>query len=52
MILALDVGNSQIFGGVIEHDEIQFRFRKTSKAGSSSDEVGVFLRSVLKENRR
>ena len=50
MILALDIGNSQIFGGVIDHDEIKFRFRKTSKASSSSDEVGVFLRSVLREN--
>ena len=50
MILALDVGNSQIFGGVIRGDEILFRFRKTSKSGSSSDEVGVFLRSVLREN--
>lgn len=50
MILALDVGNSQIFGGVVENDEIKFRFRKTSKMGSSSDEIGIFLRSVLREN--
>ncbi len=50
MILALDVGNSQIFGGVIDHDDIKLRFRKTSKSGSSSDEIGVFLRSVLREN--
>ena len=50
MILALDVGNSQIFGGIIENDEIVFRFRKTSQGGSSSDETGIFLRSVLREN--
>ncbi|GIL17549.1 MAG: type III pantothenate kinase [Oligoflexia bacterium] len=50
MILALDVGNSQIFGGVFEKDELKFRFRKTSKSGSSSDETGIFLRSVLREN--
>jgi type III pantothenate kinase len=50
MILALDVGNSQIFGGVIDKDDIRLRFRKTSKTASSSDEVGVFLRSVLREN--
>lgn len=50
MILALDVGNSQIFGGIIQNDEIKFVFRKTSKSGGSSDEVGVFLRSVLREN--
>ena len=51
MILALDVGNSQIYGGVFDDkNKIQFRFRKTSKTGSSSDEFGIFLRSVLREN--
>lgn len=50
MILALDVGNSQIFGGVFDKDELKLRFRKTSKAGSSSDEIGIFLRNVLREN--
>jgi type III pantothenate kinase len=50
MILTLDVGNSQIFGGVFIKDELKLRFRKTSKSASSSDEIGVFLRSVLKEN--
>jgi type III pantothenate kinase len=54
MILALDVGNSQILGGLIEEDssgpKILFRFRKTSKGGSSSDEYGMFLRQVLREN--
>lgn len=54
MILALDVGNSQIFGGLIEETpngpKILFRFRKTSKGGSSSDEYGLFLRQVLREN--
>jgi type III pantothenate kinase len=50
MILALDIGNSQIFGGVFEKDELKVRFRKTSKTASSSDEAGVFLRAVLREN--
>lgn len=50
MVLALDVGNSQIFGGIFEKDKIKFRFRKTSKDGASSDEIGIFLRNVLKEN--
>ncbi|MBC7385411.1 MAG: type III pantothenate kinase [Cryobacterium sp.] len=54
MILALDVGNSQIFGGIIdetsEGPKIRFRFRKTSTGGSSSDEYGLFLRDVLREN--
>lgn len=50
MILTLDVGNSQIFGGVFKEDEILFRFRRNSKGGASSDEIGIFLRSVLREN--
>lgn len=54
MILTLDVGNSQIFGGVFEgpmgKEKLKLRFRKTSKTGASSDEIGIFLRSVLKEN--
>lgn len=50
MILALDVGNSQIFGGVVDKNKITLRFRMTSKTGASSDEIGLFLKSVLREN--
>jgi type III pantothenate kinase len=50
MILTLDVGNSQIFGGVFEHGELMIRFRKTSRPPTSSDELGLFLRGVLREN--
>lgn len=50
MILALDVGNSQIFGGVFHDGELTIRFRKQSRPPTSSDELGLFLRSVLREN--
>jgi type III pantothenate kinase len=50
MILALDVGNSQIYGGVFKDDKLIVQFRKSSKQGTSSDELGVFFRSVLSEN--
>lgn len=50
MILCLDVGNSQIYGGVFEGDALQVQFRRTSLLRSSSDEFGVFFRSVLREN--
>jgi type III pantothenate kinase len=50
MILALDVGNSQIYGGVFEDEKLKFQFRKNSRNAPSSDEYGVFLRSVLREN--
>ena len=50
MILCLDIGNTQIFGGVFEQDKLRLRFRRNSRTGASSDEIGVFLRSVLREN--
>lgn len=50
MILCLDVGNSHIFGGVFEGDQLRLTFRKTSRDGASSDEYGLFFRGVLKEN--
>ncbi|MFA6092996.1 MAG: type III pantothenate kinase [Elusimicrobiota bacterium] len=50
MILVLDVGNSHIYGGLFKGEEIVLRFRRSSKAGSTSDEFGVFLRGVLREN--
>lgn len=50
MILALDIGNSQIHGGVFVDEQIKLQFRKNTKSGYSSDEVGLFLRAVLREN--
>jgi type III pantothenate kinase len=50
MLLCVDVGNSQIFCGVYSDDELVLQFRRTSSARSSSDELGVFLRSALREN--
>lgn len=51
MVLCLDVGNTQIYGGLFDSDgKIKFRFRRNSRTGASSDEIGVFLRSVLREN--
>lgn len=51
MILALDVGNTQIYAGLFTNDnKMLASFRKNSKTGSSSDEVGIFLRSAIREN--
>ena len=50
MILALDVGNSHIFGGVFQDDELKLRFRRTSKGEITSDELGLFLRAMLREH--
>jgi type III pantothenate kinase len=50
MILTLDVGNTQIFGGVFHDAKQILQFRKSSRSNFSSDEVGVFLRQVIREN--
>lgn len=50
MILCLDVGNTQIHGGIFKEDNLKFQFRKTSRTNSSSDEFGLFLKTVLREN--
>lgn len=50
MILTLDVGNSHIFGGVIRNETMLIQFRKSSRVGLTSDELGVFLRGVLGGN--
>lgn len=51
MIMALDIGNSQVYGGLFtENNKLKLTFRKSSKSNSSSDEFGLFLRGVLREN--
>lgn len=50
MILCLDVGNSLIHGGVFEGDTLKLQFRRPTQWTFSSDEIGVFIRVVLREN--
>jgi type III pantothenate kinase len=49
MLLCLDIGNSQIHGGVFD-GELRLQFRKTTHPLGSSDEFGVFFTAVLREN--
>src|SRR5271165_4463933 len=50
MLLCIDVGNSQIFCGVYDGEELRATFRRTSNIRASSDEFGTFFRMVLREN--
>lgn len=50
MILTFDIGNSHICGGIFNQDELLLQFRYDSKQIGTSDELGVFIRSVLREN--
>jgi type III pantothenate kinase len=50
MLLAIDVGNSQVFCGVYEGEELRTTFRRTSSVRASSDEYASFIRATLREN--
>jgi type III pantothenate kinase len=50
MKLCLDVGNSQIYGGVFDGDSLLLKFRHETHRSSTSDQLGIFLKSVLREN--
>ncbi len=49
MILCLDVGNSQVYGGCFENDKLLFSFRKKDTHRLSSDELGIFLTNILEQ---
>jgi type III pantothenate kinase len=50
MLLCLDVGNSQVLGGVYDGADLKATFRRASSIRGSSDEFGIFFRTVLREN--
>lgn len=50
MILTIDVGNTSTACGLFDGEECVLRFRRSTNINSSSDEIGVFLSSVLREN--
>ena len=50
MLFCLDIGNSQIHGGVFDDETLRCQFRKTTHPLGSSDEFGVFFAAVLREN--
>ncbi len=51
MLLCLDIGNTQIHGGVFDGSTLLCQFRKSTQPLGSTDEIGIFLVSVLRENR-
>ena len=51
MILTLDVGNTNMTGGVFNGDDIVATFRITTKMPRTSDEYGMLLCNVLQQNK-
>jgi len=47
MVLCLHVGNTQIYGGLFDGEQLRMEFRKISQTRMSADELGLFLFSVL-----
>jgi type III pantothenate kinase len=50
MLLCLDIGNTQIHGGVFDGDTLLCQFRKSTQPLGSTDELGIFFVAVLREN--
>jgi type III pantothenate kinase len=51
MQLCLDVGNSHILGGVFLAEKLLVTFRHDTKQASSADQIGLFIKLVLRENK-
>lgn len=49
MKLCIDIGNTHLYGGCFDGNSITHRFRFNSKQGWSSDQIGIFLKSYLRE---
>ena len=49
MLLAIDVGNTNITVGVFEGSELRTSFRLTTKESQTSDEYGMQLRGLIRE---
>ena len=50
MVLALDVGNTNITCGVFEGDDLRASFRITTKMPRTSDEYGMMLCNLIEKN--
>lgn len=50
MLLTIDVGNTQIYCGVLKNNKVKARFRHTSNGSVTADELGVFLLNALTAN--
>ena len=50
MLLAIDVGNTNITLGIFEDEVLKGTFRMTTRGEKTSDEFGIFIRSILSRN--
>ncbi len=50
MLLTIDVGNTQIYCGILKNNKVKARFRHTSNGAVTADELGIFLLNALTAN--
>ena len=50
MLLAVDVGNTNITLGIFDDDKLIGNFRMTTKLSRTSDEYGITMRDILEQN--
>ncbi|MBQ9030670.1 MAG: type III pantothenate kinase [Parasporobacterium sp.] len=50
MLLAIDVGNTNIMAALFEGDEMAASFRMTTQTPRTSDEFGIMLTSLIRSN--
>ncbi len=50
MIITVDIGNTTIAGGLYDNENLVLKFRKSTIATASSDEIGIFFRDVIRLN--
>lgn len=50
MLLCLDVGNTQIYGGIIDEKHMTCSFRYPTKIPFTSDQFGIFIKAILENN--
>lgn len=51
MLLCLDVGNTHLCGGIFYNNDLLVQFRYNTSHIGSSDQLGIFLVSILRENK-
>jgi type III pantothenate kinase len=49
MLFCLDIGNAHIFAGLFEEEKLSFQFRYATNQYCTSDELGFFIKSYLRE---
>ncbi|MCR4843123.1 MAG: type III pantothenate kinase [Eubacterium sp.] len=51
MLLALDIGNTNITGAIFDGDEMMATFRMTTKVPRTSDEFGMMITNLIEKNK-